>query len=380
MKFIVSSTELVQRLMACSRAISPKSTAAIPVLGSILFSLEGKKLTITASDSANRVTTSLEVENRAEDGAFLMAERLVTDSLKELADQPIEFEINLESMDAKIVYSNGHYNFKVEKAEVYPLAPAMESDVQYITLPASRLLAGLNATQNATSKDERRPIMTGVFADFFEDKVVFVASDGHILVKYTDTMVHSGIRTSISISEKACTLLTKTLLPREDGEVKIAFDTKYAIFQLSEYTMTARLLEGRYPNYDSVIPTNNPFVITIERMQFLSAVKRVSGFSNQANGLVRLEVMPEQIKMTANDVDFSIAAEERIPCSGNSPDVNVHIGFDSGMLLTMLQNIAGSEINLCLADQTRAGLIYPTETQEGIDLCGLIIPMKLIGE
>ncbi|SUB77807.1 DNA polymerase III subunit beta [Porphyromonas macacae] len=380
MKFTVPSNELMQHLQACARAISPKSTTAMPVLGSIFFSIEGNVLTLTAADIANRVTTSLEVNNHGENGAFLVAERMILDPIKELADQPIEVSVNSESHDALITYNNGQYSFVVDSADVYPAAPVLEGNIQKVELTAEQLLNGLSATQNATSKDERRPIMTGVHLDIFEDNMVFVASDGHILIKYTDHNIKSNIRTSFCLSDRATALLTKTLLPREDGNVLLSFNHEYAIFELSGYTLSARLLEGRYPNYNSVIPADNPYAITVDRISLFSAIKRVSVFANQASGLIRLEINREQIKISANDVDFSIAAEERVPASCSVEDVNIRIGFDSSMLITMLQNMDSEQVTICLADQTRAGLILPTETPDGIELCGLVIPMKLIGE
>lgn len=380
MKFIVPSNNLMLHLQACARAISPKSTTAMPVLGNIFFSLEGNKLTLTAADMANRVTTSLEVENQGENGAFLVAERMILEPIKELADQPIQITVNTESRDATIVYSNGQYNFVVDSADVYPAQPTIDGDVTKVKMSAEQLLKGLTSTQNATSKDERRPIMTGVYMDVYEEHIVFVASDGHILLKYTDRNVKSGVQTSFCLSERSTALLTRTLLPREDGEVSISFNKEYALFKLSEYTLYARLLEGRYPNYDSVIPSNNPYEIVVDRMALNSAIKRVSVFSNQASGLVRMEFAADQIKISAKDVDFSIAAEERVPSSSKSGDLNIRIGFDAQMLMTMLQNMVSEQVTICLADQTRAGLFYPTETPDGIELCGLVIPMKLIGE
>lgn len=380
MKFTVASNEILQHLQAVARVISPKSTMTMPILGNIQFELKGNELTLTAADMGNRITTKLEVNNQGEDGAFTVLERMILEAIKELPDQPITFDINIKSKEASITYNNGLYSLVVESNETFPIAKELKPTAEKTVIDPKALLDGLLSTLFASSTDERRPIMTGVYMDFYEDKLVFVASDGRILVKHTNNNIKSPTHTSFSLSKKACMLLTRTLLPKEDKEVKVSYDYEYVHFELSGFTLTSRLLEGRYPNYNSVIPENNPFHIVVDKQLLLSASKRVAVFSNQASNMVRLEIHDNDIKLSANDIDFSVAAEEHVPCQCVEEDINIRIGFDSNMLQTILQNITSEEVTICLADQTRAGIIYPNENEDGIELCNLIIPMKLIGE
>lgn len=377
MKFEVASNLLLQHLQLIARVIASRST--LPILESVLFELEGNKLRLTAADMANRMSTELSVNNMTgENGSFAVPERILLEPLKELPDQPITFEINKESKESEIVYSNGRYNFVVQEASTYPVAAAVSADAIVSVVPANALLNGLSATFFATSQDERRPIMTGVYLDFFEDKLVFVGSDGQILVKHEDANIHSPQRSSFCLPRKAC-LLLRNILPRLEGTVQLTYDSNYLYIALGDYTLTARLLEGRYPNYNSVIPTNNPFLVKVDRLQLLSGAKRVSIFSNPATSMLRMEFTPEGIRLSANDIDFSVAAEEHVPAECPA-DINMRIGFKSDVFQTILQGMASEEVVLALADQTRAGLITPAETEPGISLCNLLLPMKLIGE
>ncbi len=377
MKFEVASNMMLQHLQLIARVIASRST--LPILESVLFELEGDKLRLTAADMANRMSTELTVNNiGGENGTFAVPERILLEPLKELPDQPIAFEVNTDSKAAQIAYSNGHYTFVVQDASTYPQAAALSQDAITSVLPAESLMSGLSATLFATSQDERRPIMTGVYMDFFEDKLVFVGSDGQILVKQEDANVRSSQRSAFCLPRKAC-LLLRSVLPKLEGNVQLTYDSNYLHIELGDYTLTARLLEGRYPNYNSVIPTSNPYEVKVDRLQLLSGAKRVAIFSNPATSMLRMEFTPEGIRLSANDIDFSVAAEEHVAADCPA-DMNMRIGFKSDVFQTILQGMSSEEVIMTLADQTRAGLILPAENEPGISLCNLLLPMKLIGE
>ncbi|WP_373776961.1 DNA polymerase III subunit beta [Porphyromonas loveana] len=377
MKFEVASNMMLQHLQLIARVIASRST--LPILESVLFELEGDKLRLTAADMANRMSTELTVNNiGGENGTFAVPERILLEPLKELPDQPIAFEVNTDSKAAQIAYSNGHYTFVVQDASTYPQAAALSQDAITSVLPAESLMSGLSATLFATSQDERRPIMTGVYMDFFEDKLVFVGSDGQILVKQEDANVRSSQRSAFCLPRKAC-LLLRSVLPKLEGNVQLTYDNNYLHIELGDYTLTARLLEGRYPNYNSVIPTSNPYEVKVDRLQLLSGAKRVAIFSNPATSMLRMEFTPEGIRLSANDIDFSVAAEEHVAADCPA-DMNMRIGFKSDVFQTILQGMSSDEVIMTLADQTRAGLILPAENEPGISLCNLLLPMKLIGE
>ncbi|WP_373809789.1 DNA polymerase III subunit beta [Porphyromonas loveana] len=377
MKFEVASNMMLQHLQLIARVIASRST--LPILESVLFELEGDKLRLTAADMANRMSTELTVNNiGGENGTFAVPERILLEPLKELPDQPIAFEVNTDSKAAQIAYSNGHYTFVVQDASTYPQAAALSQDAITSVLPAESLMSGLSATLFATSQDERRPIMTGVYMDFFEDKLVFVGSDGQILVKQEDANVRSSQRSAFCLPRKAC-LLLRSVLPKLEGNVQLTYDSNYLHIELGDYTLTARLLEGRYPNYNSVIPTSNPYEVKVDRLQLLSGAKRVAIFSNPATSMLRMEFTPEGIRLSANDIDFSVAAEEHVAADCPA-DMNMRIGFKSDVFQTILQGMSSDEVIMTLADQTRAGLILPAENEPGISLCNLLLPMKLIGE
>ena len=376
MRFIVTSNDLLQQLLTVAKAISSKSVAAIPVLENILFELKGNALTLTASDQSNRLTSVLEVQNQGGDGTFAVRSNIIIDALKELPDQPIE----MEAHKATVTYSNGIYTFLTSSADVYPEPIKLEGDVRTVELPAQSLLRGLERTSFAASDDDRRPIMTGVYLDFFADKLVFVASDGRILVRYTDTNIKNDAPAAICLPARVCALLTRGLLAKEVAPIRVSFDDRNVVFQMKSGTLTARLLEGKYPNYNSVIPSESLHNITVDKDLLFFASKRVSLFSNKASSLVIFEFSEGNIHITGQDLELSIAAEETIPCSGQAPGTKVRIGFDFNYLQRLLQGIPSEQILISLTDQTRAGVITPIQSEEGIEICSLIIPMKLIGE
>ncbi|MEE4213699.1 MAG: DNA polymerase III subunit beta [Bacteroidales bacterium] len=374
MKFVVSSTELLGHLQGISKVISSKNT--LPILDNFLFKLEGDKLEITASDLESTLITSMSLQNTDGDGSIAIPARILLDTLKEFSEQPLTFEINLDTLAVVISSEKGKFSIVGQNGVDFPVLPVIKQDKKIaFDIDADVLLSGINKTVFATADDELRPVMGGIFIEAGSDKITFVASDAHKLVRYQRSDAHSEENASFILPKKPASLL-KNILPKEEGKVVLELDDKNAFFILSEYKVVCRLVEGNYPNYNSVIPANNPRKVTIDRIELLNTLKRVSVFSNQASNLVKLELTGNQIRVSAQDIDFSISAYERLNCQYEGDDME--IGFKSVFLLEILSNIESQDVVMELADPTRAGLFLPSESEnEAEDVLMLLMPMMI---
>jgi len=372
MKFVVSSTSLSSHLQTIGRVIASKN--AIPILDCFLFEVEGSKLVITAADSETRMISSLEVSEVEGAGSFAVTSKNIIDSLKELPEQPITFELNDETLDLVVHYQNGEYKLPAQNGEEYPIAKTIDASLATIDIPASELLAGISRSLFATAEDELRPVMNGILFDIFEEELVFVASDGHKLVRFKNLAIKGNTKNSFILPKKPANLL-KTVLPKETGTVKVSFDDNTARIELAQSTIITRLIEGRYPNYNGVIPTNNPFKLTVDRVLFTNALKRVSVFANQGNSLVKLVISENEMQISAQDIDYSTSAEEKLTCTYDGTPMN--IGFKATFLIDILSNIPSSEVVVQLADQSRPGIILPAENETDEDLLMLLMPIML---
>jgi DNA polymerase-3 subunit beta len=372
MKFAVSSTSLSSHLQTVGRVIASKNT--IPILDCFLFELEGNLLKITAADSETRMITSVEVCEVEGKGIFAVPSKNLLDSLKELPDQPITFDINDETLEMFIFYENGKYNFIAQHGDEYPQSKPLKEDAAKISISAENLLSGISRTLFATAEDELRPVMNGVFFDISDTDITFVASDGHKLVRFKNYAVKDNERATFILPKKPANLL-KTVLPKETGEVTIGFDDNNAYITMEHIVVISRLIEGRYPNYNGVIPKDNPFRVTIDRLLLVNALKRVSVFSNPASSLIKLQVSTNSIFISAQDIDFSTSAEETVACIYENESIS--IGFKGTYLIEILNNIPSSEVILELADPSRAGLMLPAENEADEDLLMLLMPMML---
>jgi DNA polymerase-3 subunit beta len=374
MKFVVSSTELLGHLQAISRVISSKNT--LPILDNFLFNLAGNDLEITASDLESTLITRMKLENTEGDGTIALPARILLDTLKEFSAQPLTFDINPDTLAVVISSENGKFNIIGQNGVDFPALPTIKKDKKFsFNLNADLMLAGINKTLFATADDELRPVMGGIFIEASTNKITFVASDAHKLVRYQRTDAKADDNASFILPKKPASLL-KNILPREEGPVTVEFDDKNAFFNLNDYKVVCRLVEGNYPNYNSVIPKNNPRKITIDRVEFYNTLKRVSVFSNQASNLVKLQLKGNQVTVSAQDIDFSISAYERIKCQYEGDEIE--IGFKSVFLLEILSNIASQDVMIELADPTRAGLFLPAVTEnESEDLLMLLMPMMI---
>ena len=372
MKFIVSSTLLLSHLQTISRVINSKNSMAI--LDNFLFRLEGTRLSMTASDQETTMTTAIDVMEAEGEGVFAVNAKILLEPLKELPDQPLTFEIDDNNLEIFLYFQNGRYNFIGVNGDEYPTKMPMDSSAVSFSVEAQQLLNGIGCTLFATAEDELRPIMNGIFMDIFEDSVSFVASDTHKLVRFKNQGIAPGVRASFILPKKPANLL-KAILPKESGKVELAFDSKNACFKLSAFVLNCRLIEGNYPNYNSVIPTNNPNRLIIDRALFVNVLRRVSVFADAALGLAKLQLKNGELVVSTENKDYSISAEEKVACNYTGDDLT--IGFKASFLIEILNNISATEVLVELSDPTRAGVILPLENKENEDLLMLLMPMML---
>ena len=372
MNFTVSSSLLSSRLQTISRVINSKNT--IPVLDCILFELEGNKLTLTASDPDNTLNTSLEVVDCSEDFCFAISAKILIDSLKEISEQPLRFEVNKDTLEITIYYQNGKYGLVGQNADEYPSAAVLGESAVAIAIPSKVLANGISRSLFAAADDEVRPVMCGVYFDFTPENVTFVTSDGHKLVRCRDYSVTGAEKSAFILPKKPATLLKNLFGKEEQDEVMVEFDGRFAIFDMGEYKLVCRLFDGRYPNYNSVIPQNNPHKLTVDRAALISTLRRVSLFSSQAS-LIKLHIEDNKVVISAQDTDFSTSAEESITCSYEGASMN--IGFRASFLIDILNNTPGQDVVIELADPSRAGVIVPAEQTDKQELLMLLMPMML---
>jgi DNA polymerase-3 subunit beta len=374
MKFVVSSTDLLGHLQAVSRVISSKNT--LPILDNFLFRLDGNELEITASDLESTLITKMTLENTSDSGSIAVPARILTDTLKEFPEQPLTFEIDNDKLSIVINSENGKFTVVGQNAGDFPQMPSIKQDQKAtVEVPAEVLYNGINKTLFATADDELRPVMNGVYIELATDNLTFVASDAHKLVRYKRTDAKADTDSSFILPKKPASLL-KNVLPKEENPVTVEFDDKNAFFSMTEYKLVCRLVEGNYPSYNSVIPTDNPNKLNIDRVEFFNTLKRVSVYSNQASNLVKLALTGNQITVSAQDIDFSISAYERLNCQYEGDDME--IGFKSTFLIEILSNLSSADVIVELSDPTRAGIMLPAVSEnEAEDVLMLLMPMMI---
>jgi len=374
MKFVVSSTELLNHLTSINRVISSKST--MPILDNFLFDMENQKVTITASDLETTLVTWIQLENTEGSGQIAIPAKLLIDTLKEFPEQPLTFQVNPVTFSIDIFSENGKYSIVGQNGEDFPVLPTINPEkTTSVTMGHDALLSGINKTIFATADDELRPVMNGIYVAITPDEATFVASDAHKLVRYKRSDVKSDIEASFILPKKPAALL-KNLLPKESFNVKVDFDDKFAFFSLTNFRIICRLTEGKYPSYNSVIPTNNPNKLQIDRIELYNTLRRVSVFSNQASNLVRLKLSGNQVIVSAQDIDYAISAVERLNCQYEGDEME--IGFKSAFMIEILGNLTSSEVKLEMSDPSRAGIFLPVEKEiDEEDVLMLLMPMMI---
>lgn len=374
MKFTVSSTALSSSLQSISRVISTKNT--LPILDNFLLKIAENTLTATASDLETTLTTTVDISEVSGGGAVAVSAKLLLDILKEFSAQPLVFDIDDNTMAITITSASGKYNLVGQNGEEYPSLPEMSEDKNTLTVAVEVLLNGINKTLFAAATDDLRPTMTGVFFDIRPDNLTFVATDAHKLVRLKSTAVQPELTASFILPQKPSGVL-KNILPKESGDVLVEFDGKNVAFTLSHYKMFCRQIEGRFPNYENVIPKPEVNVnkVVVDRVSLVNALRRVSLFTNQANNLIKLALDNNLLTISAQDIDFSISAKEELECQYDSQPLT--IGFKSQFLIEILNNINSTEVSIELSDPSRAGLILPFVQNDDEDLLMLLMPMLL---
>ena len=374
MKFVISSGELFKRLQAIGKVISSKNT--LPILDNYLFQLDGNNLTITASDLETTMITSMLLEDPEGEGSIALDAKRLNDILKEFPEQPLTFNINNENYQVDLESDKGNYNIMGQNPEDFPQLPSLnEENVFRTNIDADVLENGVTKTLFATADDELRPVMNGVFIEISTDNIIFVASDSHKLVRYTRKDFTADSDASLILPKKPAALL-RNVLPKDMAKVEFEFDDKNAFFTMNNYRLICRLTEGKYPSYNSVIPSDNPNQLIIDRLEFYNCLKRVSVFSNQASYLVKVGVSNNQMIVSAQDIDYSISGKETLPCQYDGDEME--IGFKSIFLIEILANISTPDVILAMSDPSRAGLLFPFESEnENEDVLMLIMPMMI---
>ncbi len=372
MKFIINSQALLKKLQFLNGVINSNNT--LPILDDFLFDLEGTTLNITATDLETTLIMTLEPSMADESGKVTIPAKLLLDFLKYLPDAPITFNIDTNTLAIEILSSEGKYKLTGHNADDYPELPLLEETTNF-ELSSAILASGINKTVFATGNDELRPAMGGVYFDIMPDYITFVATDAHKLVRYRRNDAKSGISASFIIPRKPLNVL-KSLLLAEDVDVQVEYNVTNAAFAYNGVKLYSRLIEGRYPAYDAVIPKDNPNRLTVDRNLFISSVKRLSPFANQSTHQVRLRISGQELLMNAEDIDYSNEGVERLACTYAGDDME--IGFNSRFLLEMVSNLESTEILFQLSGPTRAGIIVPAnDDNEEEEILMLVMPVML---
>jgi len=371
MRFTLSSTALNQKLQALAKVINSKNSLAI--LGDFVFDIANNQLHLTASDSENVLNTWLDLTESDGDIRFCIGSHDLLEGLKSFSEQPLTFEVNLEENTARINYQNGVFSMPIENAEDYPETQQVDDAATEIVISSAMLAENINRSIFATATDETRPVMNGIYFDLTPDCLAVVASDGHKLVRNRILSIKSDTPTSFILPKKPAQLL-KGLLGGE-GDVIIRFNERNAEINLGDARLVCRLIEGRYPKYNSVIPQDNPNELTADRVALLSALKRVQPFANGSSDLIRFHIEPGILQLDAEDFDFAKTAQERISCDYNGQTMN--IGFKGSSFIDILNNINSTDVQIQLSDPSRAGIVIPAEQPENQDVLMLMMPMLL---
>ena len=371
MKFIVSSHSLLKKLQILLDVVNATNT--LPILDNFLFQINKNSLKVTSSDLETTMSTTLEIESESS-GEIAVPARLLVDALKNFAEQPLTFSSQEDSI-LEINANDGKYRISFVSAEEYP-KPIEIKDSTLTSLNGGILSNAINSTIFATGNDDLRPVMSGVFFQFSTKNVILVGTDAHKLVRYTRNDIVSDGNSEFIMPKKALQVLKKTILTDSKNEVSIEYNETNAKFTFENYSLSCRLIEGKYPNYEAVIPKENPNKLIIERILLLNSVKRVGIFSNKSTNQIKFKIAGSELNISAEDYDYNNKAEERISCNYNGDDIE--IGFNSRFLTDMLNNLDCNEICLSMSLPNKAGIITPiNKNDNGEEITMLIMPVML---
>ena len=370
MKFIVNSSYLLKQLSYINGVIT--ANPVVPILENFLFEIDKSRLTVTASDLQTSMITEINVESK-ERGNIAVPARILLDTLKNLPDQPVTFSMDESTYSIELSSDNGRYKLSGENATDFPKVPSVSNDFS-ASISSDVLGRAINNTIFATSNDELRPAMTGVYVNLGDKNTTFVSTDGHRLVRYRRADVKSDNGSTIIIPRKALNLL-KATLPSENTDVTIDFNPSNAFFKFGTIRMICRLIDERFPDYENVIPATSTIKMTINRTDFLSSLKRISIYANKTTHQVRLKITGSELQVSAEDLDFSNEANERLSCEHEGEDIE--IGFNARFMIEMLSNLDTEQIKLNMSAPNKAGVILPVEKDKNEDILMLVMPVML---
>lgn len=370
MKFVVSSTALLKQLTALNGVIT--TNPVVPILENFLFEVTNGKLTVYASDLQTSMITEISVEAKQK-GSIAVPARILLDTLKNLPEQPVTFTIDEDTYSIEISSDNGRYKLSGENATDFPRVPAVKNGSS-VDIPSDILGRAISNTIFAASSDELKPAMTGVFLNITDTNTTFVATDGHRLIRYRRIDIASDGSNTLIIPKKALTLL-KGSLPSEKTNVKLEFNASNAFFSFENVKMICRLIDERFPDYENAIPSSNPNKLTITRVDLLNSLKRISIYANKTTHQVRLKIAGSELQISAEDLDFSNEANERLSCEYEGEDME--IGFNAKFLIEMLNNLDSESVDINLSAPNRAGLLIPTQKDKNEDVLMLVMPVML---
>lgn len=370
MKFIVTSSILLKHLSAINGVVT--TNPVVPILENFLFEIRDGKLTVTASDLQTSMITEIDLDAK-EDGSIAVPARILMETLKNLPEQPVAFNIDNETYSIEISSDNGRYKLAGENATDFPKIPTV-TNATTVDMSTEVLSSAINNTIFATSNDELRPAMTGVYVNLSSTNTTFVATDGHRLIRYRRVDIASEEPSSIIIPRKALNLL-KSTLPSENVPITVEFNNSNAYFKFNNIKMICRLIDERFPDYENVIPVDNENDMTINRMELLSSLRRIAIYANKTTYQVGLKLTGSELQISAEDQDFSNEANERLSCEHEGEDIE--IGFNAKFLVEMLNNLSSKEVTFKFSVPNRAGLIIPSEKGEHEDILMLVMPVML---
>jgi len=370
MKFIVNSTALLRELQKLNGVISSNNT--LPILDNFLFDINSNNMTIIASDLETTMMSTISVEADV-DGKITIPARILIDTLKTFSNQPLTFIVNTETFGIEMSSEMGNYKLAGQNANEFPKTPKLNGS-STTTIKGDILANAINKTLFASGNDELRPVMSGMFCELSTEQITFVATDAHKLVKHTRTDISSDKTASFILPKKPLTILKNNI--SDDADIKLEFNDTNALFTFNNITIICRLIDGKYPNYEAVIPKENPNKLTIETASLLSSIKRVSIYANKTTHQIRLKIAGSELQITSEDLDFANKAEERLSCQYEGTDME--IGFNSKFVIDMLNNIGAEQISLEMSAPNRAGIILPLDgLEEGENTLMLVMPVML---
>ncbi len=370
MRFIVNSTVLLKQLQKLNGIISSNNT--LPILDNFLFRINDNSMEIIASDLETTMISLLSVESDV-DGEITIPARMLIDTLKTFSNQPLTFLVDQSNFSVEMSSEAGNYKLAGQNADEFPKIPELSSPLS-IKINSSILINAINKTLFASGNDELRPIMSGMFCDFSKEEAIFVATDAHKLVKHKRRDISSDNTSSFILPKKPLNILKNNL--EEEIEVRLDYNDTNALFHSGNLTIICRLIDGKYPNYDAVIPKDNPNKLIIETDTLLASIKRVSIYANKTTHQIKFKIAGSELQITSEDLDFANKAEERISCEYEGDDIE--IGFNARFIIDMLQNIGSNKICIEMSSPNRAGIILPLDTQDdNEDTLMLVMPVML---